>query len=82
MNDETAWFSPKRIGFGPGLPIRWQGWVLMIAYLAIAISLSLELRNRPSQLIAALVLPTIAFLVISCRTTRGGCRWRFGGDEQ
>jgi hypothetical protein len=82
MSDDSPWFRPKRFGFGPGLPITWQGWALTISYLAIAIGLSLGFRHRPSQLIAALALPTIAFVVISCRTTRGGCRWRFGEEEQ
>ncbi|HSR00996.1 MAG TPA: hypothetical protein VLM36_13910 [Sphingomicrobium sp.] len=82
MSDDPAWFRPKRFGFGPGLPISWQGWALMLSYVAIAIGLTLELRHRPSQLIAALILPTIAFLIIGCRTTRGGCRWRFGEEEK
>ncbi len=82
MSDDDAWFAPKRFGYGPGLPVSWQGWTLTIAYVAVIIGVVHELRNRPSQLIAALALPTIAYLVISCRTTRGGCRWRFGKEEQ
>ncbi len=29
------WFAPKRYGYGAGLPIAWQGWVLTIGYLAV-----------------------------------------------
>lgn len=30
---EKAWFSSKRYGYGWGLPSRWQGWVVFIAYI-------------------------------------------------
>jgi hypothetical protein len=36
MNDKpTFWFPVKRYGWGWGLPVRWQGWVVFIAYLAL-----------------------------------------------
>ena len=81
MSEDGAWFAPKRFGFGPGLPISWQGWALTLAYVALVVGLCLALKDRPPQLIAALILPTAAFLVIGCRTTRGGCRWLRGEDE-
>ena len=31
---EGDWFAPKRFGYGAGLPIAWQGWVVMAAYFA------------------------------------------------
>lgn len=27
-----AWFAARRFGFGVGLPIAWQGWLLLLAY--------------------------------------------------
>lgn len=36
MNDEpTFWFRAKRYGWGWGLPVRWQAWVVLIAYGAL-----------------------------------------------
>ena len=82
MNDEDdAWFAPKRVGYGPGVPISWQGWALTIAFVALIVGVSLAFKSNPIQLVAALIPPTLAFLVISCRTTRGGCRWRSGKEE-
>ena len=81
MNDSAEWFAPKRYGWGPGLPIRWQGWALTFAYLLTVIGLTLAVGNRPAAMIAAAIPPTVAFIVISCRTTRGGCRWRWGEEE-
>jgi hypothetical protein len=45
-------------------------------------ALALGLRNRsPVAAAAAIVLPTVAFIVIVARTTRGGWRWRWGEDD-
>jgi hypothetical protein len=78
MNDDPEWFAPKRFGYGAGLPIRWQGWVLTIGYTCIAVALAFIFRDRPVALIAALALPSVAFFVITAWTTRGRWRWRWG----
>ena len=33
--DNRPWFRPKSRGYGTGLPIAWQGWVLMAAHIAL-----------------------------------------------
>jgi len=81
MSGDGEWFAPKRYGIGFGLPISWQGWAVLIAYLAAVFALAFAFRRNPIQLIAALVPLTIAFLVITARTTRGGWRWRWGGED-
>lgn len=80
MNDDQDWFAPKRFGIG-GIPISWQGWLLTFAFVAVMLALCLSLKDRPIQLIPALILPSMIFFVISCRKTRGGCRWRWGEEE-
>jgi hypothetical protein len=81
MSDDGMWFASKRFGSGPGAPISWQGWALTIAFVATTIGISLALRDHPLQLVAALIPPVTVFLVVSCRTTRGGCRWRWRKEE-
>jgi hypothetical protein len=81
MADEDDWFAPKRFGFGPGLPIAWQGWALMIGSVVVAVAAVLAFRQHPAQLVAILIPLTVAILVIGCRKTRGGCRWRSGKGE-
>jgi hypothetical protein len=80
-DDEDAWFAPKLFGFGFGVPIAWQGWVLGLGFLAVVGALVLALKNHPVQLIPALMLPIVAFAVIGCRKTRGGCRWHWGRED-
>jgi len=81
MSDDPEWFAPKRYGYGTGIPISWQGWVLTIGYILMAAGLAFALARRPLVLIAAIILPTVAFLVVSAKTTRGGWRWRWGEKD-
>jgi hypothetical protein len=81
MSDGPEWFAPKRYGYGAGLPISWQGWALTIGFVALIIPLSVVLRDRPAAMIAAIIPPTAAFVVICAITTRGGWRWRWGEKD-
>ncbi|MBT2188696.1 hypothetical protein [Sphingobium nicotianae] len=86
--EEGAWFAPKRYGLGAGLPIAWQGWVLMLSFLLLlpgimllGISLA-PLHPAQAMLFFALaVAATLLFVRICQRKTRGGWRWRWGGKE-
>jgi hypothetical protein len=81
MSDGPEWFAPKRYGYGSGLPISWQGWVLTLGFVALAIVLAALLAERPFQLVAIMTPMIIAFSVICARTTKGGWRWRWGKDD-
>lgn len=79
------WFPPKRYGYGAGLPIAWQGWVVLGVYIAALLGLALLApgQSGPGQIgvaVAVLVL-TAALIVITRRRTRGGWRWRWGEDD-
>ena len=80
MSDGPEWFAPKQYGFG-SVPITWQGWALTLGFAAIAGGLGVLLGRHPVQMIAALIPVLTVFLVICARTTRGGWRWRWGGEE-
>lgn len=82
MSERPEWFAPKRYGFGAGLPIRWQGWAVTAAFLAVVLSLAWFLEDSQPMAMGSLVLlATLVFLVITARTTRGGWRWRWGSEE-
>lgn len=81
MSDGPEWFAPKRFGYGSGLPIAWQGWVLMIGFLVLTFAAAVLLANRPVALIAVLAPATILLMIVCARTTRGGWRWRSGSDD-
>jgi hypothetical protein len=81
MRDGPEWFAPKRYGYGSGRPISWQGWALTAAFVAIAIGVSVRLKDQPLKLIAIMIPVTVVFCVICARTTRGGWRWRCGEED-
>lgn len=75
------WFAAKRYGYGAGMPIAWQGWAIMIGFLAIVIG-AIALAGERWWLTLAIVLPAAALLVlITAKTTRGGWRWRWGDRD-
>lgn len=75
------WFAPKKFGYGAGLPIAWQGWALLIGFLAMTIGGAMLLAPRhPIVFVAALVPLTLAFMLICAQHTRGGWKWRSGGE--
>ena len=77
----AEWFAPKRYGWGSGRPITWQGWVVTLIYLAVVLG-GLQLLESSFWAVGSIMLTaTVIFMVILTRTTRGGWRWRWGGDE-
>jgi hypothetical protein len=39
--EDGDWFAAKRYGYGAGLPIAWQGWALLAAYMGAVLVLCL-----------------------------------------
>lgn len=81
-SDRREWFAPKRYGYGTGLPVSWQGWLVFLGYLSAVIASGVFLA--PLSVLAYLTLVitlTIVFIWIARKTTRGGWRWRWGDEE-
>jgi len=82
------WFAPKRYGYGSGLPIAWQGWVVLGLYLLIAIGatpLMLLVISGPAIALAVamgiVAVATVILFYICITRTRGGWRWRWGKED-
>lgn len=75
----APWFAPKRFGYGAGLPIAWQGWVLLALYLGVMIGGALLLATTsPLAFFGIATVATVLVVLIAARKTRGGWRWRGG----
>ncbi|MBX3563352.1 MAG: hypothetical protein KF730_02130 [Sphingomonas sp.] len=83
MSDDSGeWFAPKRYGYGSGLPIAWQGWVIFLGFLAAIMGGATFLAPRyPIGFLVIALILTAAFMLVVARHTRGGWRWRWGKDE-
>jgi hypothetical protein len=78
MSDRPEWFEPKRHGIGAGLPIAWQGWAVLGAFLLAIGAAALVFGPKEPLALAIVNPPLAALLIIAARTTRGGWRWRWG----
>lgn len=76
--DKKPWFAPKRYGFGSGPPITWEGWAVLIGYIAVVLVLPSLLPLVPR--IAIIVVATCGLWWLSATRTAGGWRWRNGKD--
>ena len=77
--DDKPWFRPKLIGLGAGLPIAWQGWLLLVTHMALVLGAALALAPaHPLVLIAVLSFIALAPLPIYRARTQGGWHWRWG----
>ena len=78
--EEGAWFRAKKFGYGAGLPIKWQGWVVLGSYVLAMVGLGLLSDSNgeiPTLATAALMLiVTAVFVVIVRKRTDGGWKWR------
>lgn len=79
------WFRPRMFGYGPGLPIAWQGWAVSVSYVAAVAGLTVMLEwARGVELagvLAALGLLTVLYVILAKARTRGEWRWRWGEDS-
>lgn len=84
--EEGGWFRPKPYGYGAGLPIAWQGWVLLGGYISVMAicGLVIELyRDEGATFgIPAMILATLVFVALVATKTRGGMRWRWGSKDK
>ena len=80
--DDGAWFAPKTIGYGSGLPIAWQGWAFMAAHVALIVGGAFLLRESPAASIVWTFSVAVIALPLYAAKTRGGWKWRSGKPKR
>ncbi len=75
------WFAPKRYGYGAGLPVAWQGWLVLALYLAIVVLAAALLAPNLWAIFSVVIPATVILIVVAAQTTRGGWRWRWGKED-
>jgi len=82
MTEDGEWFAPKRYGFGSSTPIAWQGWAVLVGYIAILTIAGFTLLPRHWFTWAAIiVIATVTLTIICAQHTRGGWKWRWGSED-
>lgn len=75
------WFPAKRYGWGWGLPATWQGWIVLLAWLAFLISVGIFLAPRSLPLYDLAVAVLCAALVAVAYAKGEPPRWRWGDRD-
>lgn len=77
---EQAWFPAKRYGYGWGFPCRWQGWLVLAAYLGAFFACLRWIPHGSGRLIGFMLILTV--LIIALYWWKGEpARWRWGDDR-
>ncbi|MEJ5999624.1 hypothetical protein [Paucibacter soli] len=72
------WFPAKRYGWGWGLPSAWQGWLVLVAFMALLVAGTLLLRTEPPVFLLAYTAVLGVALVVICWRKGEPPRWRWG----
>lgn len=77
------WFPAKKYGWGWGFPSTWQGWLVLLAYIAIlaALVLIFEPKEHPFPFYIGLTIAT-AILILICLIKGEPPRWRWGDKKR
>lgn len=79
--EQKYWFPAKRYGWGWGLPGMWQGWAVLVLWVA---TLVLAIRYLiPSNIYAHLAFTAamVGVLLAICYIKGEPPRWRFGPQD-
>lgn len=75
------WFGSKQFGWGWGLPLTWEGWVVFTGYLAGIIALALLAAENQRLLFGGIIVLSL-LLVGICALKGEPPRWRWGRDDR
>jgi hypothetical protein len=80
---DRYWFPAKRYGWGWGLPSRWQGWVVLLGFLALSMSGQLVFP-LPAHVLGYVLYQVVlvAALLAICWKTGEPPRWRWGDQSK
>lgn len=78
--DKKYWFPAKRYGWGWGAPSSWQGWVVLIGFVAlVALGAVVFPPDKQRGLYLGFVGACSVLLFLVCWLTGEPPRWRWGG---
>jgi hypothetical protein len=77
------WFPAKRYGWGWGPPSTWQGWVVIAAFVVLAVAGAVLFPPRANPpLFVGCIAGLVVALTVVCWRTGEPPRWRWGDDDR
>jgi len=77
--EKKTWFPAKRYGWGWGPPNCWQGWIVLLLWLAL-VFVSMILLNRHPVWQWVCLSSLVLLLILICYWKGEKPRWRWGKD--
>ena len=77
---DKAWFPAKTYGWGWGLPLRWQGWIVMVSFIAALVAGAPIVENSPA-IYTAYCMMLAGVLICICYWKGEKPEWRWGSRE-
>jgi hypothetical protein len=82
QTEPKYWFPAKRYGWGWGIPNAWQGWLVLVVFVALLVVGSVVLPpGRQVGLYLAYVAMLCGLLIGVCWLKGEPPRWRWGRDS-
>jgi hypothetical protein len=80
-SDQQFWFCVKSHGWGWGLPVRWQGWAVLVAYYLLVFVgiVRFTADNSVRSLLIYLVAITLLLMIVVAWKGERPVKWRWGG---
>jgi hypothetical protein len=80
--EPTYWFPAKRYGWGWGLPMTWQGWLVLAAFVVLVVAGIFLFPPRKAMAAYIVYLIVLNALLIGICWLKGEPpRWRWGDDD-
>jgi len=78
-NEEKYWFPAKVYGWGWGLPATWQGWVVLLVFIAGFVFLALVFPPAAhTEVFVAGTLFLVLGLIVVCLVKGEPPKWHWG----
>ena len=79
QNERQYWFPAKSFGWGWGLPITWQGWLVLAGFIALVALGTVFLKPDTHALAFAIYVVILALLLVAVCWIKGEPpSWRWG----
>ena len=76
------WFRAKRYGWGWGLPMTWQGWLVLAAFVALVVAGTFLFPPRKATADYIVYIAILSALLTGVCWLKGEPpRWRWGDDD-
>jgi hypothetical protein len=74
------WFPAKRFGWGWGPPVKWQGWLVLVVYVAFVIAAAYYFRptRHPAEFLICVAVATALLIIIAAIKGEKPLAWRWG----